>query len=165
MNLFNGTSAWIKGEIFEAILILAFGVVIILSGVMFWKFGTTPNSKALVIPLVVTGIVYSALGGSMYISNHKRLSAYQLNYDKNKLVFIQAEKERVESFQYMYTISKIVATIFFTCTLIIFWLSENPTLRGWGIGLAIFAISGLVVDYFSQERAENYYQAIVEALT
>ncbi|HEY8934222.1 MAG TPA: hypothetical protein VIM65_03345, partial [Cyclobacteriaceae bacterium] len=91
--------------------------------------------------------------------------AYQLNYDKNKLVFIQAEKERVESFQYMYTISKIVATIFFTCTLIIFWLSENPTLRGWGIGLAIFAISGLVVDYFSQERAENYYQAIVEALT
>ncbi|HEY8937609.1 MAG TPA: hypothetical protein VIM65_20425, partial [Cyclobacteriaceae bacterium] len=120
MNLFNGTAAWIKGEIFEAVLILAFGVVIILSGVMFWKFGTTPNSKALVIPLVVTGIVYSALGGSMYISNHKRLPAYQLNYDKNKLVFIQAEKERVESFQYMYTISKIVATIFFTCTLIIF---------------------------------------------
>lgn len=164
MNFFSSTSAWVKGEIFEAILIFVFGIAIILCGVVFWKFGAMPNARALIVPLLATGLVYAALGGSMYISNQRRLPAYQQNFSRNRLEFIQSEKKRVEDFQYMYTISKIVATVFFTLTLLIFWLSKNPTWQGWGIGLTIFAISGLVVDYFSQERAEIYYKAILEAL-
>lgn len=164
MNFFNDTSAWIRGEIFEAVLIFTFGIVAIISGALFWKFGTTSNAKALVIPLVATGIVYASLGGSMYISNHKRLPVYQQSFSENAIEFIKAEKKRVEGFQYMYTISKVVATVFFTMTLLIFWFSKSSTLQGFGIGLTIFAISGLVVDYFSQERAEIYYKAILNAL-
>lgn len=164
VNFFNNTSAWINGEIFEAILIFVFGIVTILSGALFWKFGATPNAKALVIPLAVTGIVYASLGGSMYISNHKRLPVYQQSFTKSTIEFIKAEKKRVEGFQYMYTISKIVATVFFTLTLLIFWFSKSSMLQGSGIGLTIFAIAGLVVDYFSQERAEVYYKAILDAL-
>lgn len=164
MNFFNNTSTWIEGEIFEAVLIFVFGVFVILSGIMFWKFGTTPNARALIVPLIVAGAVYAAIGSSMYFSNRNRLHAYQQSYSQNKQEFIQAEKKRVEDFQYMYTISKVVATVFFTLTLLIFWFSKNPTLQGWGIGLTVFAISGLVVDYFSQERAEIYYKAILTAL-
>ena len=164
MNFFNSTSAWIKGEIFEAILIFIFGIAIVFCGLLFWKFGEAHNAKSLIIPLLVAGLVYAALGGSMYISNQKRLPAYQQNFSQNKFEFIQSEKKRVEDFQYMYTISKIVATVFFVLTMLIFWFSKNPTWQGWGIGLTIFAISGLVVDYFSQERAEIYYKTILEAL-
>ena len=164
MNFFSNTSAWIKGEIFEGILIFAFGIALVLSGIMFWKFGATTNAKALIIPLMIAGIVYAALGSSMYVSNNKRLPAYQQSFIQHKLEFIQSEKKRVADFQYMYTISKIVATVFFTFTLIIFWLSKNSTWQGWGIGLTIFVISGLVIDYFSQERAAIYYKAILEAL-
>jgi hypothetical protein len=164
MNFFSSTSAWIKGEIFEGILILLFGITIILSGFLFWKFGTTANAKALVMPLILAGIVYAALGGSMYVSNQKRMPAYQQKFGQNQLEFIQSEKKRVEDFQYMYTISKMVATVFFLVTLLIFWLSKNPTWQGWGIGITIFAISGLVVDYFSQERSAIYYKTILEAL-
>lgn len=164
INFFNDTSAWIKGEIFEAVLIFVFGIITILSGALFWKLGTTPNAKALIIPFVATGIVYAALGGSMYISNHKRMPVYQQSFSESRLEFIRAEKKRVEGFQYMYTISKIVATVFFTLTLLIFWFSKSSMLQGFGIGLTIFAISGLVVDYFSQERAEVYYKAILDAL-
>ncbi|MNY54849.1 hypothetical protein D3C86_1907700 [compost metagenome] len=101
----------------------------------------------------------------MRISNPKRMTLYQHEYKVKQKAFIQAEKKRVEDFQYGYTISKVVASLFFPATLLIFWLTRNPTWQGIGIGLAYFALAGLVVDYFSQERADIYYKAIQQALS
>lgn len=162
MDFFTHTTAWIKGEILEAILITAFGLVTIAGGFLFWKLGSAPAAKALLLPLVITGIIYSAIGISMYMSNQKRLTGYEQNYNKDSLSFIKAEKQRVESFQYMYVISKVVATVFFVVTLFLFWFTKSQGLHALGIGLTLFALTGLVVDYFSQERAEMYYQAILK---
>ena len=162
MDFFTHTTAWIKGEILEALLITAFGLVTIAGGFLFWKLGSVPAAKALLLPLIVTGLIYSAIGISMYISNQKRLTEYEQNYNQDSLSFIKAEKQRVENFQYMYVISKVVATVFFAVTLLLFWFTKNPGLHALGIGLTLFALTGLVVDYFSQERAEIYYQAILK---
>lgn len=162
MDFFTHTTAWIKGEILEALLITAFGLVTLAGGFLFWKLGSVPAAKALLLPLIVTGLIYSAIGISMYISNQKRLTEYEQNYKLDSLSFIKAEKQRVENFQYMYVISKVVATVFFAVTLLLFWFTKNPGLHALGIGLTLFALTGLVVDYFSQERAEIYYQAILK---
>ena len=162
MDFFTHTTAWIKGEILEALLITAFGLVTLAGGFLFWKLGSVPAAKALLLPLIVTGLIYSAIGISMYISNQKRLTEYEQNYKLDSLSFIKAEKQRVENFQYMYVISKVVATVFFGVTLLLFWFTKNPGLHALGIGLTLFALTGLVVDYFSQERAEIYYQAILK---
>ena len=162
MDFFTRTTAWIKGEILEALLITAFGLVTLAGGFLFWKLGSVPAAKALLLPLIVTGLIYSAIGISMYISNQKRLTEYEQNYKLDSLSFIKAEKQRVENFQYMYVISKVVATVFFAVTLLLFWFTKNPGLHALGIGLTLFALTGLVVDYFSQERAEIYYQAILK---
>lgn len=162
MDFFTHTTAWVKGEILEALLITAFGLVTLAGGFLFWKLGSVPAAKALLLPLIVTGLIYSAIGISMYISNQKRLTEYEQNYKLDSLSFIKAEKQRVENFQYMYVISKVVATVFFAVTLLLFWFTKNPGLHALGIGLTLFALTGLVVDYFSQERAEIYYQAILK---
>lgn len=164
MNFFNHTSIWIKGEIFEAILISAFGMLTIAGGFFFWKLGTIPAAKALLIPLVVTGSIYSAIGISMYISNQKRLIDYEKSYTQDNSSFINAEKQRVESFQYMYVISKVLATVLFASTLLLFWFTKSPGLQALGIGLSLFALLGLVVDYFSKARADIYYRAILETI-
>lgn len=137
-------------------------MVTLAGGFLFWKLGSVPAAKALLLPLIVTGLIYSAIGISMYISNQKRLTEYEQNYKLDSLSFIKAEKQRVENFQYMYVISKVVATVFFAVTLLLFWFTKNPGLHALGIGLTLFALTGLVVDYFSQERAEIYYQAILK---
>ena len=162
MDFFTHTTAWVKGEILEALLITAFGLVTLAGGFLFWKLGSVPAAKALLLPLIVTGLIYSAIGISMYISNQKRLTEYEQNYKLDSLSFIKAEKQRVESFQYMYVISKVVATVFFVVTLFLFWFTKSQGLHASGIGLTLFALTGLVVDYFSQERAEIYYQAILK---
>lgn len=164
MDFINNTLSWIKGELFEAVLVLSFGTLIAIAGFLFWKMGSTPGSKALLFPFVIAGVIYAAIGANMLFSNNKRLTDYPQAYQKNKVEFIKSEKKRVEDFQYQYTISKIVATVCFVLTLGLFWLTKSPAWQGVGIGLALFGLTGLVVDYFSEERAKIYYTTIVEAL-
>jgi len=160
MNFFDHTTSWLKGEILEAALILSFGFAAGLTAFLFWKLGATPNAKALLVSLVITGTIYAVIGLSMLIANQNRMKAFKLSFHQDSRAFIQSEKKRVEDFQYGYTVSKIVATVCFPLTLLLFWLPKNPTLQGIGIGLSLFALSGLVVDYFSQERADTYYKVI-----
>ncbi|MAX71178.1 MAG: hypothetical protein CMC76_08770 [Flavobacteriaceae bacterium] len=164
MNFYQHTNNWIKGELFESKLIIAFGILTVIIGVLIWKMGNTPNSKALLLPLVITGGIYSAIGGNMLYSNQKRIVEMQQNFQENQTEFVQAEKKRVEDFQYQYKISKVVATVFFIATILIFWFTKNPTWQGIGIGLSLFGLAGLLVDYFSEERASIYYQKILEFL-
>lgn len=164
MEFIQHTINWVKAELLEAWLILAFGLITVIVGYLFWKMGDTPNAKALLWPLVLSGFIYAAIGGGMLFSNYRRLEELPKNYQLNPSAFISTEQQRVEAFQYGYTISKIVATLFFTFTLLIFWSTKNPTWMGIGIGLAYFAIAGLVVDYFSQERADLYYKAILTGI-
>ncbi|MFT4167507.1 MAG: hypothetical protein QM653_00115 [Dysgonomonas sp.] len=164
MELIQHTMHWIKGELFEAKLIVVFAILTIVVGFLFWKIGTTPNAKALFIPLLVVGAIYASIGGGMLYSNPKRMVELPQSYQQNKVEFVKSEKQRVDDFQYGYKVSKIVATVFFLATLLIFWITKNPTWMGIGIALTYFALAGLVVDYFSQERADIYYKAILEAI-
>jgi len=164
MNFFNNTSAWIKGELFEASLILSFGVITLISGFLFWKIGTTPNAKALLMPLAISGVIYAGIGGGMLVSNNKRIAEFSRSYQHDNKAFIKSEKKRVEDFQYGYTVSKIVAAVFFTVTLLLFWFTKSPTWQGVAIGLSYFGLAGLIIDYFSKERADIYFQTILEAL-
>lgn len=165
MDFFQHTTNWIKGEIFEGTLIAIFGILVTLSGILFWKFGSTATTKSLFIPLIVIGLLFISTGASMYYSNQKRLVTLKAQYAENKTLFIEQEKERVEGFQYMYTISKVVATIGFLITLIAFWFTKNYTFQGIALGLAIFGLTSIVIDYFSEERARIYYKQIELVLT
>ncbi|QJW90767.1 hypothetical protein HNV11_15955 [Spirosoma taeanense] len=164
MEFIDNTVAWIKGELFEATLVLLFGIATVIAGLLFWKMGSTPGAKALLLPLVITGLVYIGVGGSMLVSNNKRMTQLPAAYQTGKRAFMEAEKKRVEDFQYQYRISKIVATLCFALTVGLFWLTKSPTWQGAGIGLALFGLAGLAVDYFSEQRAAIYYASILRSL-
>ncbi|WP_314280409.1 hypothetical protein [Capnocytophaga leadbetteri] len=164
MDLFSYTQQWLKGELLEGKLVLTFAIITALLGVAFWKFGSTPTAKALLIPLLVVGALYTAVGTTLLTSNPKYQTTFTAEYKENPTAFAQKEKARVEGFQYQYIISKVVATVCFIVTLLIFWFSKNYTWQGVGIGLTYFGLVGLVVDYFSQQRAEEYYGHILQYL-
>lgn len=165
MDFYSHTQHWIKGELFESVVILAFAVMLLIIAVALWKFGTTAGAKALILPLILISAVYLGVGASLQTSNQARLQNFPTQYQQNPTAFIHAEKKRVEDFQYQYKISKAVATVCFAIALVIFWLGLAPVWQGVALGLAFFGLTGLVVDYFSQERSQIYYQAIVSALS
>jgi len=161
MDFIQHSLNWTKGEIFERTLITVFAVVILVASFLFWKFGLTPYAKALVIPALLVGIVLLGSGISLITSNNKRQVEFQKAFEEDSSAFVQSEKKRVEDFQYLYTITKVMATLFFLFAVISFWFLESPRIQAIALALAFFGFAGLLIDYFSQERADIYYAEIL----
>jgi hypothetical protein len=161
MDFIQHTIAWAKGEIFEATIFGSFGLLTIICSLFLWKFGDTPNDKALIMPLIVVGIFFLVTAISGISSNNKILPQYMEAYNSDKPAFIKSEKARVQGFQYLYKMTIVIASISFVLAICAFVLTHNATLRAIGIALVIFGITGLIIDYFSKERADNYYKQIV----
>jgi len=160
---------WIKGEITEAYIFGSAGLLIIIIAILFWQLGNAPYSKALVIPLLVIGLFYTIVGGTTVLLNQKRIPKFEKAYEINNNEFIQSEKKRVEDFRWMYKATIIVASIFFTTAIAFFVIGFFITtfkydLRAIGIALVLFSLLNLTIDYFADERANIYYEKILNEI-
>lgn len=164
MEFILHTTHWVKGEIFEGSAIIISGILTFIVCFMLWQLGTTPNSKTLIIPTFVVGVLFVAMGISMVYSNNKRLPEMVEAYRQNPTEFAQQEKQRVEDFQILYPISLAVSTVCFVLTLAFFWFTNNQTLYATGIATSVFGIALILIDYFSKERANIYYEQILQQL-
>jgi hypothetical protein len=160
MDFLQQTINWVKGEIFEAIIIGSFGLLTIICSLLLWKFGETPNSKAVIIPLAIVGIFFLAIAIWGIASNNKRLPQYTEAFNKDKTEFVKSEKKRVEDFQYLYKMTIIIASVGFAIAICFFLFTNNHILKAIGLALIILGLTGLIIDYFSKERADTYYKAI-----
>ena len=125
MEFIQHTLNWVKGELFEGKIIAIVSFAILLASFLFWTFGTTPNAKAIVIPLLVVGISAASVGVPMGFSNQKRLVEFKSNYEENPTAFIQSEKERVENCQYMYTTALVATVVFILVALGLLCFTKN----------------------------------------
>lgn len=161
MDFIQHSINWVKGEIFEAMIYGSFGLLTIFCSLLFWIFGTTLNSKAVQIPFALVGIFFLVTAISGIVTNNKRLREYPSAYRLNKEEFVLSEKKRVESFQYLYKMTIVIASLSFAISLSFFYFSDHSLLRAVGIALILFGMAGLVIDYFSKERADIYYEIIL----
>lgn len=164
MNFIEHTVNWCTGEIFEGKMIALFGIAVIAISIAFWKIGTTPFAKAIVVPLLVVGLLSATAGSFMVVNNNKRIVSYKAAYQENPPAFVQSEKERTDFFIKWYPY-----TMYIMSAIIIVGISSYLFLGGaWGraIGLALIllSLSLLFIDHFSEERAETYHQHIVREL-
>jgi putative Mn2+ efflux pump MntP len=164
MQFFDYTIDWCKGEIFEARIILIFGIIAVVCAIMFWKTGSTANAKAMFYPLLITGILFSGIGIAMLFKNNERMEEFARSYYDNKTTFVKAEKERTENFIGWYPITfKIAAAlIIIGLALTLFWTSAHG--RAIGLTLMLIGLVTVYVDHFSEERAAIYHQKIVEEI-
>lgn len=162
MDFYQHTTHWLKGELFEGTIILVFGVILLIISLLLWKFGLTANARSLVIPILVVGLLFSLGIGSMMISNQKRIAQFDKAYQENPEAFIKSEKQRVEDFQVLYKYSVGFAALSFLLTIIAFGFFENRIFQSICIALMIIAVSLIIIDHFSKERAGIYYQHIIE---
>lgn len=102
MNFIEHALNWCKDKIFEGKLVVAFGLLTIISAFIFWKIGTTPNAKAMLYPLIIVGFIFTVLGVGMLINNPKRINEFPKQFQENPEAFLKSEKERVENFKTWY---------------------------------------------------------------
>lgn len=158
------THDWLKGEFFEGTIVLMTGILLMIISGLFWKFGTTPNAKSLVIPILTVGILFSVGIGSMMFSHQKRSKDFEHHYKENPLEFVKSEKQRVEDFQVLYKYSIAFSAVSFLLTIITFGFMENKTFQSICIALMLVSVSLIIIDHFSKERASIYYEHILTEL-
>lgn len=158
--MIQNTIDWYNGEIFEARFILGFGIITIIIGLSFYFLGNTPTAKALLIPLIIVGGIFIGIGATMSHSNQKKMSQIEEIYNKDNAAFIEAEKKRVEDFQYLYPMSIAISLISFLVAIGLLYFSKNVHLHAISMALIIFGAAFAVIDYFSKERAFIYYETL-----
>ncbi len=162
MNLINHTINWYKGEIFEATIIGITGSIILVVSLLFWKLGRTPNTQAITIPLSIVSLILILASVFMIYNNTRTLRSIILSTIENQSNFFMLEKQRVEDFQSLYTYIKIGAGICFFIAIGLFFITENRHWQAIAIMLILIGFSGLVIDYFSKERAAIYYNELLK---
>ena len=165
MEFINHTLAWCRGEIFEGRMYFLFGLVVLLVVLAYWKYGTTPYAKSLIIPLAVVAVFSMAGGLILNFSNQSRIFKYQQEYTEYTDQFIQQEKERTEAFMkwYPYTLFGMAGLIIIGLSLFLFL--DSASWKGIGLGLILLGFSIIFLDHFSEERANIYHQKIIEAIS
>ncbi len=164
MNFYRHTQNWFSGELFEGKLILFSGVAIIIIALLTWKYGSTPNAKSLIIPLLFVGLLFSIGTGFMMLNYPKRMAASEQAYKESPRAFVLSEKKRIEDFQILYKYSVGFAAVSFVLTVIVFGFLENRVFQSICIALLFVAVSLIVIDHFSKERAKIYYIEIQKQL-
>jgi glucan phosphoethanolaminetransferase (alkaline phosphatase superfamily) len=164
MEFNSYTIAWCRGEIFEGKLFFLFGFVVVAVALLYWRFSSTPFSKAMFIPMLVVGLLCMGAGSSLVYSNQKRIVEYEKAYTQAPLEFIKSEKQRTEAFikWYPYTMYGMSALIMLGISIFLF--RPSPTGRAIGLALMLLAYSILFLDHFSEERADVYHQKIISQL-
>ena len=161
MKLYEHTQNWLAGELFEGTIVLVSGVIILIISIVLWKFGSTPNAKALISPMMFVGLLFILGIGGLMVPNQKRMAGFEKAYEENPREFIESEKQRVEDFQVLYKYSVGFAAISFLLTIIAFGFMENRIFQSVCIALMLVSVSLIVIDHFSKERAQIYYRHLV----
>lgn len=164
MEFIQHTTDWINGEILEATITGIVGGLIILSSILFWKFGTTPNAKSLVIPLLIVGLIPFINGFTSVVTNKNRISAYKQAWQENKRAFVLAEKERVKSFDEIFKYTYPFSLIMVIGGAILFFLLTSPTWKAISLAMMTIGLMTYFIDHFATERAEIYFKHIEEEL-
>ena len=90
--------------------------------------GNTPNAKALLFPLLITGLMFSIMGGGMMYNNPKRIVEFQEAYEENAIEFIKSEKERTDEFYQLVSKKRGTSWLFWeslVSSVFLFWANTN----------------------------------------
>jgi len=161
MEFIDHTLAWCRGEIFEGKMVALFGLTVLIISFLYWKFGSTPFAKAMILPMLVVGVLNFSAGAYLIINNHKRIENYPAKFKSNPIEFITSEKSRVENFSKLYPIIAWTMSGVMLIGIVTFLLIEGANGRAIGLALILFSFSLLFLDHFSTERAQMYYKEIL----
>jgi hypothetical protein len=160
MTFFKHTENWFKGEIVEAGMLIIFGVMLIILALYFWKFGTSPTTRVLVIPFLVVGLFFAIVAGAGIVRNKVRLEAFRAEHQKAPAEFVQSEKKRVEGFLGWYRPLLIGWSVLLLVGLALFNFWGGNLGRAVGLAVILFGVAGLMVDHTSEHNAHTYYAEI-----
>ncbi len=164
MTFFKHTESWFKGETLEAGMLIIFGSLLVILALYFWKFGSTPTARVLVIPFLAVGLFWSIVPGVGIFRNAQRVERLRTEHEKDPAAFVKSEKKRVDGFLGWYSPLLIRWTVLVFIGLALFHFWGGNLGRAIGLAVILSGAAGLLVDHTSEHNARAYHAEINKAL-
>ena len=163
MELIQHTENWVKGELIESIATGCVGLILLVATFLFWKYGSTPYARAMILPLLVVGIIPFVAGISGSYTNANRMTVYEQHWQADKKSFIASEKERVKGFDNIFKYTYPMAIIFTIGGALLFFAFGSLTIKSISLALILMGGMAYFIDHFAAQRASVYLAHIEKA--
>ncbi len=161
MEIITAANNWAKAEIISSIFFMLFGIVYLLIAIYIRQLGTTPLTKALIIPLMVAGGLLFLAGISFYLSNKSKLASFEKKYNADPAAMLQAEMatttKTIKTYENV-AIKVFPALIVIAALLAI--LVSDPMVRAICISVIAFLFVLVLLDSQALKRMKTYHQQI-----
>lgn len=161
MEILNHSVEWSQGEIYEGKWIISFGCILVAVALFIHFDSISEAAKTLLIPCIVLAVLFIGTGVYLVTQNTNRILIYEEVQKEQVPAFVKGEKERVSAFISWYPKTRIILAILAVFGLAFVLFSKNHMLSSIGIALVALALSGYVIDYFSEDRAKVYFEALM----
>jgi len=161
MEIVKVATEWTKAEIVSSIIFMLFGLSYMLGSVGLWKFGQTPLTKSLILPLLIAGVLLLSAGISFYLSNKSRIANFENEYKANPSTLINSEFSRTASTIKTYeTIALKVFPVIILVAALVSWFISNPIVRAISIAIIAFLFVLVLLDSQALKRIKAYHQQL-----
>jgi hypothetical protein len=161
MDLIKHTANWANGDAFQGKLMLAVGVVTLISVILIVR-GENPILKGMLIPLGLIVLIGLGYGGFLSFSRPGHLVEVQKMYQNNPQQVISQELVKAERDNKNYTMIKKIWPILIAIAALLLYFLHGDYARGILIGLLMVFVFGLILDTFLHQRLQPYLNVLQE---
>jgi len=155
---------YFNAEKSESLLFILIGIAGVITAIGFFLFFKTNFYKGAAIPLLLVGLLLGIVGFTVY----KRSDAGRVRnvyaYDLNPAELRDKEIPRMKTVMKNFVIYRWVEIVLALTGIFLFFYFKDNTdkifWKGFGLTLAIMALTALTADYFAEKRGGVYLKGL-----
>lgn len=148
----------------ESFLFLLIGIAGIVAAIVFFFFLKTNFYKGVAVPLLLVGLLLGVVGYTVYKRSDSDRMRNVYAYDMNPSELKNKEIPRMKTVMKNFVIYRWVEIILFLAGigLYIYFIRDfkHDFWRGFGLALAVMALTALTADFFAERRGAAYTKGL-----
>lgn len=164
MDILKAANAWAKAELISTPFFALAGLVFVAVSIGFWQFGKTDLARSYILPTLIAGVLLVIIGAGLYYTNVKRLSAFELEFNEDPVVFVQNELARTTATlqEYKNVVFTAIPVIIVICAALLYVLQGPAWKAAMITSIAMLSVI-LLIDGLAHARIAHYHDQLVEA--
>lgn len=162
MDFVEQMQLYFRGEKITGITVALVAIVLLIASAGLWLIVKDSFARGLGSVLCVLG-VFAFLGGvGLVLKTPKQVSGLAKLYQENGVGAVATEGERMEKVVRNFKYYRVVFILAALVAVGLLLLVKSDIAAGIAVGLLGFSLLGVTIDYYAEQRARVYLEAILE---
>ncbi len=164
MDILKAATEWAKAELVSTPFFMLFGVFFLVASIGFWQLGKSDIARAYIIPTMIAGALLLTIGLGLFFTNKSRLAAFESDYKKDSIAFVESEITRAEGTlkEYQKVVFRVIPLLIILFALGVLFFN-SPGWRASLITAMAMLVVILLIDGTAHARIDSYHKQLLSA--